>query len=95
MAQAELGRGKSGTRAEAGAGPGKGCQHCSKAQERGFLAQGPRASRRWARILRSPAQASSTDCTVLRGGPRLRGHTNGDVTLALANRKQADFGHQQ
>ena len=37
MAQAELGRGKSGTRAEAGAGPGKGCQHCSKAQERGFL----------------------------------------------------------
>ena len=50
----------------------------------GFLAQGSRASRWWARelnrILHSPAQASSTDCTVLRGGHRFRGHRNVDAT---------------
>ena len=36
-AAVELGRGQSGTRAEARAGPGKDCQHCSKAQVRAFL----------------------------------------------------------
>ena len=72
-------------RSSPGLYPPRGPQHGS--QERGLPCprlQSKQMEKIWARELNriphSPAQASSTDCTVHRGGHRFRGHRNVDAT---------------